>query len=135
MWTWWFDLIEQKTSNQGANMSTSLLYHAFGVRGYEYVRTMYMGGTTAFRIEQPREKLRCPQCGSADVTRKGENPRTFVGVPTGGRRTEIVLDVARVHCAACRITRQVEVGFADPHKQHTRQLVRYALKLAWLMTI
>lgn len=116
-------------------MSTSLLYHAFGVRGYEYVRTTYMGGTTVFRIEQPREKLRCPQCGSADVTRKGENPRTFVGVPIGGRPTEIVLDVPRVHCAACRITRQVEVGFADPHKQHTRQFARYALELTRLMTI
>ena len=25
-------------------MSTSLLYHAFGIRGYEYVRTQYEGG-------------------------------------------------------------------------------------------
>jgi hypothetical protein len=25
-------------------MSTSLLYHGFGLRGYEYVRTRYEGG-------------------------------------------------------------------------------------------
>jgi len=25
-------------------MSTSLLYHAFGVRGYSYVKTEYVGG-------------------------------------------------------------------------------------------
>ena len=29
-------------------MSTNLLYHAFGVRGYEYVRTDYQGGQTTF---------------------------------------------------------------------------------------
>ena len=26
-------------------MSTSLLYHAFGIRGYEYTRTLYESGT------------------------------------------------------------------------------------------
>jgi hypothetical protein len=27
-------------------MSTSLLYHAFGIRGYHYTRTDYQGGQT-----------------------------------------------------------------------------------------
>ena len=35
-------------------MSTSLLYHAFGVRGYGYVKTAYVGGEVIFTIEQPR---------------------------------------------------------------------------------
>jgi hypothetical protein len=30
-------------------MSTSLLYHAFGIRGYQYVRTDYQGGETLLR--------------------------------------------------------------------------------------
>ena len=33
-------------------MSTSLLYHAFGIRGYEYVRTEYRGGEVIFTIDK-----------------------------------------------------------------------------------
>jgi hypothetical protein len=36
-------------------MSTSLLYHAFGVRGYTYRKTEYVDGSVIFTIEQPRE--------------------------------------------------------------------------------
>ena len=49
-------------------MSTSLLYHAFGVRGYKYVKTEYVGGEVIFTIEQPRESYRCPVCGSATLS-------------------------------------------------------------------
>jgi hypothetical protein len=33
-------------------MSTSLLYHGFGIRGYRYVRTDYFEGEVVFTIEQ-----------------------------------------------------------------------------------
>jgi|GEM_PF-4650222 len=33
-------------------MSTSLLYHEFGIRGYTYTRTAFDGGTIHFAIEQ-----------------------------------------------------------------------------------
>jgi transposase len=48
-------------------MSTSLLYHCFGVVGYRYVRQSFEAGMTTFRIEQPRERLRCSLCGSDEV--------------------------------------------------------------------
>ena len=48
-------------------MSTSLLYHAFGVQGYRYVKTDYIGGEVTFTIEQPRHSWRCPVCRSRDV--------------------------------------------------------------------
>ena len=35
-------------------MSTSLLYHTFGVWGYEYRSTAYGGGGMTMTIEQPR---------------------------------------------------------------------------------
>jgi hypothetical protein len=38
-------------------MSTSLLYHAFGLVGYRYVKQSFQEGEVAFRIEQPRERL------------------------------------------------------------------------------
>lgn len=52
-------------------MSTSLLYHTCGIRGYEYRSTEYVWGTTVVHIEQPRVKLRCPHCGRGKC-RSGE---------------------------------------------------------------
>ena len=36
-------------------MSTSLLYHGFGVRGYRYARTDFLEGEVVFTIEQDRD--------------------------------------------------------------------------------
>ena len=33
-------------------MSTSLLYHAFGIREYNYVRTQYHAGNVIFTVER-----------------------------------------------------------------------------------
>ena len=66
-------------------MSTSLLYHAFGVRGYRHLRTRYEEGTVVFVIEQPRENCRCSQCGSDDVHSRGTTVRRLRCVPIGGR--------------------------------------------------
>ena len=53
-------------------MSTSLLYHAFGIRGYDYVRTDYQGGETIFTIHQEPDDCRCSACGSRAVTSRGQ---------------------------------------------------------------
>ena len=52
-------------------MSGRVLYHGFGIRGYRYVKTEMDGGAMELVIEQPRERLRCPVCGTADVIAKG----------------------------------------------------------------
>jgi len=48
-------------------MSTSLLYHAFSIRGYKYVRTAYQDGQVIFTIDQEPKTLRCEACGSREV--------------------------------------------------------------------
>jgi transposase len=116
-------------------MSTSLLYHTCGIRGYEYRSTEYICGTTIMRIEQPREKLRCPRCGTKDVTMRGSVWRMFRSVPIGSQPVSIVLNVPRVYCPKCVVTRQVAVGFADDYRRHTRAFARYALELTRMATI
>jgi transposase len=116
-------------------MSTSLLYHAFGVRGYQYVRTDYQGGQTTFAIRQDDKTLRCPACGSRDVRPKGRSERRFRSLPIGGRATVVVLPIPRVACSACHVTRQVGVPFADPRRTYTKAFERYALELSRCMTI
>ncbi len=63
-------------------MSTSLLYHAFGIIGYRYVHT-YVGGRVVFRIDQDRSELSCPVCESHQAIRKGHMERRFMAVPIG----------------------------------------------------
>jgi hypothetical protein len=63
-------------------MSTSLLYHACGIRGYRYVRTDYLEGEVVFNIEQGRPTYQCPLRGSRQVTAHGEVARLFRSVPS-----------------------------------------------------
>jgi transposase len=116
-------------------MSTSLLYHRFGVVGYHYVHQNFVAGMTFFRIEQPRERLRCSQCGSDAVWGQGGVERTFRGLPIGNQPTFLEFKVPRVLCFGCGKVRQVKVHFAEPKKQYTRAFARYALELSRHMTI
>jgi transposase len=116
-------------------MSTSLLYHAFGIRGYRHVRTDYLEGEVVFNIEQGRPTYQCPVCGSRQVTAHGEMPRLFRGVPIGAKATRVFLKIPRVQCLACQVTRQVAVPFADPQRRYTHAFERYALELSAHMTI
>jgi transposase len=116
-------------------MSTSLLYHRFGVVGYRYVNQQFLAGTTVFRIEQPRDRLRCSHCGSDEVWAQGGVKRCFRGLPIGKQPTLIEFKVPRVLCWNCGLVRQVEIQFADQRKRYTRSFERYALELSQRMTI
>src|SRR5512135_940558 len=116
-------------------MSTSLLYHAFGIRGYQYTRTDYHDGQTVFTIHQDPETCRCAACGSPQVHSRGRVERRFRTVPIGRRATFVVLPIPRVECLACGVVRQVEIPFADPRRSYTSAFERYALELGRRMTI
>lgn len=116
-------------------MSTSLLYQAFGIRGYDYVRTEYRQGGVIFTIQQPAEALRCPACGSIEVVSRGRVERQFRSLPIGTRLTTVALPIPRVECRKCHEVRQVPVGFAHPRRSYTKAFERYALELSRRMTI
>ena len=94
-------------------MSTSLLYHGFGIVGYQYVHQKVENGGLVFRIEQPKERLRCAHCGSDHVMGQGGVEREFRTVSIGSKPVSIRLKVPRVYCSSCLNTRQVKIGFAD----------------------
>ena len=116
-------------------MSTSLLYHGFGVRGYRYAKTEYAAGEVTFTMEQPRESYRCSACGSEDVIGRGQNARRFRTIPIGSKAVYLALAVPRVECRRCRVVRQVKIAFADPRVSYTKAFQRYALELSSYMTI
>src|SRR3954454_8277076 len=111
------------------------LYHAFGTKGYRYVRTAYVQGQTIFTLGQEPGTCRCAACGSADVVSRGRVERRFRCLPIGTRPTSLVLPVPRVECRACGVVRQVDVTFADPRRSYTRRFERYVRELSRRMTI
>jgi transposase len=116
-------------------MSTSLLSHAFGIRGYHYTRTEYQGGQVIFTIHQEPQTCRCSACGSRDLKPRGHVERRFRSLPIGTKTTLVVLPIPRVECPNCGVVRQVDVSFADPRRTSTRAFERYALELSRSMTI
>ena len=116
-------------------MSTSLLYHAFGIRGYQYTRTDYQDGQVIFTIHQEPRTCRCSACGAPQVQSRGHVTRRFRSLPIGSRATAVVLPIPRVECRACGVVRQVAVPFADPRRSYTKSFERYALELSRRMTI
>ena len=113
-------------------MSTSLLYHGFGISGYRYVRTNYREGGVIFTITRKKFSIRCPVCKSKNIIRHGSLPRWLRCIPIGKKATYIKTDIPRLECKAIR---QSDIGFADPRFTYTKALGRYVLDLARYMTI
>ncbi len=120
---------EAKTCPRG------LLYHGFGIRGYQYLRTEYVGGKVVFTIGQEFRKLRCSVCKSGKVIRRGQIHQRFKTLSIGGKPVIVVLAIQRVFCCRCRALRQVKVYFADYRRSYTRAFERYVLELLQHMTI
>ena len=116
-------------------MSTSLLYHALGIRGYDYVSTRYQEGEIIFTIRYKPEALKCPNCGGRDLIRRGSFPRRFIAPGIGMKPLSIELAVQRVECRECGVVRQVKLGFADPRRSYTRSFERMVVDLSRRMTI
>ena len=116
-------------------MSTSILYHGFGLIGYDYMRAEYREGKIIFTIRRKKDKIRCPVCGSRDVILRGTTPQRFRTIPIGHKRVFFDLEVQRIGCRRCGCIRQAGLGFADPRFSYTRAFERYALELSRMMTI
>ena len=116
-------------------MSTSLLYHGFSICGYQYVRSLFIHGRIVFKIKQDRFSLRCPECRSKQLIRKGHVTRVFRTIPIGTKPVFIEFAIPRIQCLACRVVRQVKVAFADVRRSYTKTFERYVLELSRHMTI
>lgn len=116
-------------------MSTSLIYHGWGLRGYRLVKTLFSGGKITFRIAHRPASLRCSSCGSFDVINSGQHVRLFRSVPIGRKPVVFELPVQRLKCKNCGHIRQAKLGFADPRRSYTRAFERYVLDLSRQLSI
>ena len=116
-------------------MSTSFLYHGWGIRGYYLVREEFAEGRIVQVIGQEDWRLRCPACGSSRVIRRGHSERDFRAPPMGGKPVTIRFAIPRVGCQECGSVRQVKLGFAEERFSYIRSMERYILDLCRMMTI
>lgn len=117
-------------------MSTSLLYHAFGLRGYKYLSTRYETGKTIFVVTEDPDHIMCSRCHSKRIWVRGHNKvRRFRNVNIGCRLTDIELAPARVQCLDCGSVQQAKIGFANPMEAHTHMFERYAYDLCRMTTL
>ena len=115
--------------------TTSLMFHAFGISGFQLKNTEYSNGEITFNLSQDKHNLRCPICHSSKVKRRGKRHRRLRSVPIGNKRTFIAFDHQRVECEECNCIRYVKVNFVEKEKQHTRSFKNYALALLRFSTV
>jgi len=116
-------------------MSTSLLYHAFGAKNYQYLKTEFIGGKITFFIEKKRCKQRCPLCRSRNVTWEGGRNYRIRTVPIGHKPVFLDVHLKKLLCKDCDCCRQETRELAEPRKTYTRQLARLVLDLVKVMTL
>ena len=117
-------------------MSTSLLYHTFGIRDhYCYESTDYIDGVTIFKVSRKQVPYQCPRCNEKRGILRGKTNRLIQTVPAGFRRIFIQTGVQRVECYKCQKIYQVDIGFAEPRVSYSKALARYVLGLCQYMTI
>ena len=116
-------------------MSTSVIYHAWGIYGYDFCKVNFKGGAMIFQITHKSKNLRCSVCQSRSVIGRGTTTRRFRSLPVGSRPVFFELAVQRVECRDCKTVRQVKLNFADPRVSYSKRFERYALELLQHMTI
>ena len=116
-------------------MSTSFLYHAFGLRDHKYIHSRYENGQIIFAVKLKADTIRCPVCKNRKVTWRGSVKRRLRGIPIGKKPVFIEVDIQRVFCPTCHLVRQVHLRFADWRRCYTRAFACYAAQLCRYMTI
>jgi hypothetical protein len=95
-------------------MSTSLLYHGWGVRGYHEVAIGFPDAAIHFSIEQNADTFCCSHCHSGAVMKAGQVPRQFRSLPISGKAVWLELSIQRLWCANCGKTRQAKSPSPTP---------------------
>ena len=115
-------------------MTSSELYHVFGLQGYRTVATHFEGGGMILEVESLRSAC-CSICSSRQVIGRGRSVREYKALPFGDRPVVIRLAVRRVECQLCGAVRQVKVDFARPRRSYIKRLEKYVLSLLRCATI
>lgn len=115
-------------------MSTSILYHGFGLVNVKYLKTEFKDGAVIFWL---RNRLRCcARCDSFNVIQRGTRQRKIKTLPIGIKTVWLQVQVRRLYCLDChRLGYESNEKIAKPKKHYSNRLARYACDLSRYMTI
>lgn len=104
-------------------MSTSLLYHSLGIKGFTLIKTEFDKRGTLFHIEPQKRLFVCPDCGSKHVSTRGYVERTIKTIPFGFREDSyLVVKVPKLECKVCKTIKQMKLPLSEERKSYTKQL-------------
>ena len=111
-------------------MSTSLLYHRFGLRGpFHYRSTSYVKNVTIFNIAH-NAHFKCPECRSHKVIKKGTKTRSFLATPIGLNPSVLRINHQRIYCHKCSFIGYLPLNFVPKEKvRYTKNFEQYVLSL------
>ena len=116
-------------------MSTSLLYHAFNLKGVEFESTEFLGSAIIFSVAMTDKLRKCPGCGCRHVIFKGQKTRCFRMGPLGRKQAILKLLFHRLQCSECNKLWWPQLPFMDGKHRYTRSLALIALDLLRFGTI
>ncbi len=116
-------------------MSTSILYHAFGLKGIHYEATRYFGDSIMIRARMSDQYVRCPKCGGRRATFKGHKWRLLRMSPMGRKRCFLDLLLHRLKCQDCGHLYWPTLPFMDGKHRYVRSFALTVLDLLKFGTI
>ena len=116
-------------------MSTSILYHAFGLKGIRYNATRYEGEYLIFEAEMVTKDIPCPDCGTTGIIFKGSKWRRLLLPLIGRKRCLLDLLIHRVQCLRCKHIWWPQLSFMLGKHSYARSFALQVLDLLKMATI
>ena len=117
-------------------MSTSLLYHTQGIRGFQFLNFKFNGGKVIAEITRNSDKFICSNCKSRNITATCIGVRVIRGLPMGSKLFDLKVNLHRIRCKTCFSYLTEQLDFITESKVHyTKQLARTIIELRPEMTI
>ncbi len=116
-------------------MSTSLLYHQYGLVGYDYVSTKYVDGEVHFHAVPKTDLLVCPHCRCRQVKRRGRYDRKLRLPSFGRKKVYLLVKVPRIECLVCGLVRLIDLKIVESRRFYTKSFERLVVECGRMMTI
>ena len=97
-------------------MDSKILELGYGIKGAEVTQIEEDNGYIGIHIETKPGNLKCSECGSRNVIKRGYSIREFKDVPIGLRAVRLIVKVYRLECKSCQKLRQEKLTFAEKKK-------------------
>ncbi len=114
-------------------MSTSLLYHAYGISGVQYQSTKFEAGAITIHAIMV-DPSQC-KCGCTRTIFKGQKKRQFKMVPFGGKPCFLNVLLHRVACPQCGHKWWPRLPFMKGKFRMVRSMIAHVLDLLHFSTL